>query len=235
MYRKAALLTIGKYFDSLQGGKILDNGTLISMGESYVSEQLKRELRNNDVNWLMFGNMWDKVLRHCIVHDISTNWIDVSSDFAKCKIRYVISDKLEDMSHESFMVRDATMYLSSFLQIESLISISHGSGLQLLERICKQFKDIPILINAGYLYYGDYECIDESEECYNLLDKLVRYYTNVGFRDINAFIGDCEESRVMILCDENTYRNIRLLRYRDNVGKKSNNTEGGFMDAISKM
>lgn len=229
MYRKAALLTMGKYIDSLQGNKITDNGSLMSLGESFLKEQLNRDLRCNDVNWLMFGKMWDKVLRYCVSHDITTNWIDVTSDFAKCKVRYIICSKLSDIEHESFMVQDASEYLNSFIQVESLISISRGAGLQLLNRIYKKFTDVPILINAGYLYYGDYECINESSECYNLLDKLVKYYETAGFKDVNKYIGNYEESCVMILCNDIIYDNIRVNK------RIVGSTVNGFMDAISKM
>ncbi len=208
MYRKSGLLTIGKEINSINDRYHNNDDYFLLLGQTFVNEQLEGKLTGKDVNTFMFGSMWDKIILFCIKHDISTKWIEAVSGKAKCKVRYIVKENLAALYYESSLIIDACHYLKKFIYIESVLSVSNKEGLALLLKIKKLSKDIPILINAGYLFYGDYACINESEECYQRLDKLVKYYERIGFRDVNNFIGRYEESRTMIWCTDDVLKYI---------------------------
>ena len=80
------------------------------------------------------------------------------------------------------------------VEIDGLESVGEGKGKELLEDAMYALSDVPVLLQAEFLHYGDYEC----EEGMERIDKLVKFYESLGFENVNNCIGDYEESVMML-------------------------------------
>lgn len=101
------------------------------------------------------------------------------------------------MQGEAFMVSDFAYYCNTFVVLESLESTCEGSGRRLLNQIKVAVK-APILLQAGFLHYGDYEVESRDGVDSGILDRLVEMYVNNGFHIVNSRIGNYEESVAML-------------------------------------
>lgn len=116
---------------------------------------------------------------------------------AVCKASLYKNVKHLDPSKYPFYVTDYSYYCDTFIVIDGLESLSPDGGKVLLERIISNL-DAPILIEAGFLHYGDYEIERRDGTDSGILDKLVSYYTSLGFKNVNDVIGNYEKSVVML-------------------------------------
>lgn len=117
------------------------------------------------------------------------------SDKALCKFNIVIP--AWDLKHTPFHIRD---YFENYpnenfvVELDGLESIEKGEGKKLVQNALYAMEKVPILLQSGFLHYGDYEC----EEGMERVNKLVKFYESLGFENINDYIGNYEESVTMI-------------------------------------
>lgn len=130
----------------------------------------------------------------------NTEMFLVRRDKAQFKAR-IINGEIGDKNKEPFFISDMFAICNRFIEINGVESMAVNASRNLLNWTLKQI-DIPVIIQAGYLYYGDYETIDECQESYDVLDKLVAFYESIGFINVNNYIGCYDESRIMVKSDK---------------------------------
>lgn len=92
---------------------------------------------------------------------------------------------------------DFSCCVKDFIYIDSFVS-ANGEGYKLMYEFLDLTADKTyVLMSAGFLFSGDYEC-NISEENTGALDKLVSYYKQLGFVDINKYIGQNEDTVAML-------------------------------------
>lgn len=192
---KADYLTIGKKLaDTLS--LIDDNDYLEKLGKDFcefVNYDARRVLK-----WLNFDTLGLQVLRFGMEREDVKNskTILIRSNESQVKAR-IINGYLGDSEHEPFFIQDMFCICKDFIVLDGLESMSAGAAKRQLEEVLS-YINIPVIIQAGYLYYGDYETVDECKESYDLLDKLCEYYKGIGFVDVNKYIGCYDESVIML-------------------------------------
>lgn len=89
-------------------------------------------------------------------------------------------------------------YLDNFIIIETIVSVKgSGAGSKALSSFLKEFNGIPIVVQAGFLFLGDYEFYKENNDR-TPIDNLVSFYQKAGFIDINEEIGSYQDSVILI-------------------------------------
>lgn len=98
-------------------------------------------------------------------------------------------------------VRDASSDFNNILFLSKIeVDSMHrgkGSGSNAIKKFCEEYKGIPIILEAGFLYEEDYNHYTETGD-WNLIERLVNFYRLNGFLDVNARYGFCEESVTML-------------------------------------
>ncbi len=201
---KANLLTVGR---SLANVLMLDgeNDFLEQLGKDFCSF-IKDKNSRRVLKKLNFDLLGTEILFFALErNDIkNTNMILVRSNKAQFRAR-IINGELR--KNEPFFIQDMFEICNHFLEIDGVESMSVNASRNQLNWILKQIN-IPVLIQAGYLYYGDYETVDECQESYDLLDKVVDFYKSIGFTDVNKWIGCYDESRIMLKADDEFIKEV---------------------------
>ena len=65
--------------------------------------------------------------------------------------------------------------------------------------------NVPIILEAGYLHYGDYEVFSNNPDASDIIPDLVKYYESLGFKNVNNNVGHYEESVVMLYDKTNLF------------------------------
>ena len=95
-------------------------------------------------------------------------------------------------------VADMVRYSNSVIRIVSIINLNERQSIKVaLQNFCTAFRGHPIVLEAGYLFAGQYS------EYYNsgvddLLEKLETLYGQYGFINVNNYIGCYEEQIAMV-------------------------------------
>ena len=210
----ASLISIGRllagFVDKCNGDKWLtkeqykDVGidfTDIYLGEDvedfHKTERLMKELmlgRDSNLSMTMIEFLlgWD----YCI----KSVPIKLSEKNACCTITvYKNYDFTEDRS-EPFYVRDTGNIFDTFCVLDGLVSTKSGAGVQLVDTFCST-RHVPVVLQAGFLFYGYYELWNSDGVEFDTIDKLVEYYEGLGFVNVNNRIGGYEDSVIMLWCD----------------------------------
>lgn len=117
------------------------------------------------------------------------------SDRALCNLHIAI--KPWELSHANFHIRD---YFEEYpnekyvVELDGLESLEKGEGKALVREALYVMGDIPVLVQAGFLHYGDYECDEGMER----VERLAKFYESFGFENVNDTIGCYEESIMML-------------------------------------
>lgn len=137
------------------------------------------------------------------IHRIKRTSVVHVNDECDAKCVFVIYNN-PDLKGEPFMVRDLVPYADKFVLLSGLESRSPGAGEDLaIITIQRVGGRVPILIQAGCEYAGDY--LMAQTETINRNKKL---YESLGYRDVNDVIGCYENSVVMLHCDDELYGKI---------------------------
>ena len=121
------------------------------------------------------------------------NSLTVIGDDFSSKIRILRNIDTSELAHYGYTISDFySNYDSSniTLYIDTLVSFKENAGGKFLQ-YCKTIG-IAILFEAGYLFLYDKKNNPEY------LDKLVEYYSKLGFTDVNDSIG-CYDTKVAML------------------------------------
>ena len=92
-------------------------------------------------------------------------------------------DYFEQYQNEKFVV-----------ELDGLESLEAGEGRTLVENALYVMSDVAVLVRAGFLHYGDYECDEGMER----VERLAKFYESLGFENVNDTIGCYEESIMML-------------------------------------
>ena len=95
-----------------------------------------------------------------------------------------------------FYIEDMSALYNTFIVLDNFISLKENSGKKLIQNIQKNVH-CPILLQAGFLKYGDYVLYEESGD-FSIVNNLVNYYEKLGFKNVKNQIGCYEESIIML-------------------------------------
>lgn len=204
---KAATLTIGQYLLRTMDVPCTDPKDAYNCGRKYIDmyripgDEVYREMKHIMFEGSVNHNfrVLDFVLKTPTSSPVKTPPITFIKDGAKCSVRLFKGVKSEGCVGELFLVEDFSYYFDTFMLIDNVQSTSPNAGKALMKEILEHFNDIAILVQAGFLYYGDYEMSYENFD--EFLDKVVKFYEELGFVNVNAKIGAYEESVAMLRCD----------------------------------
>lgn len=102
-----------------------------------------------------------------------------------------------------FYVRDAFGFYDKFCMLDGLISRSCcGKDGQYLVFENYHITGVPVILQAGFLFYGEYELWNNCEYDFDTITELVQYYENIGFINVNSVIGSYEDSVIMLACED---------------------------------
>lgn len=199
---KADKITLGEYLKP--DNEFYSNDKLIEIAEDFIEFQQLDEANLHRFNKLCrFGEPTAQLaVLQWMLEKRQPVTLKFRSAGAMCTVR-VYSDSLSD-GRESFAVTDFRRWSDLFVVIESLESIESGAGKVLLDTVTS--VGVPTLLNAGFLYYGDYEM--EREEMSDTLERLVNYYESAGFTNVNDIVGNYEESVVMLKASPELFKKI---------------------------
>lgn len=204
---KAATMTLGQYLLRTMGIPCTAPNDAYNCGRNYTKmHKISGDEVYQEMKHVMFEGsanhnfrVLDFVLNTPTSSPVKTQPITFIKNGAKCSVRLFKGVKSEDCVGELFLVKDFSYYCDTFMLIDNVQSMSPNAGKALMEEILQYFNDIPILVQAGFLYYGDYEIADEFFR--DFLDHIVKFYEGLGFVNVNNKIGSYEESVAMLHCN----------------------------------
>ena len=201
MNTKSDILTIGQYLCELYN--INDSASYESVGQLFVDyvqdgtpHSIVKQLRFNQIPYAVLS--FAKEIRAVHTNTITFDW-----GYAKMKVRLFRNYSGKPKGGIDTYILDFVQYSRTFLVIDSLESCKAGEGSRLLNNLLRycDTENIPVVLKAGYLYYGD--CATENRD---QLDRLIAFYKKHGFIDVNSVVGCNSESVVMV----NTSGNDKL-------------------------
>lgn len=139
----------------------------------------------------------DFILGYDGVKSFISKPIRMSNAGAVCYVTVYKDAPKEELRKQAFMIQDFSYYCDTFVVISGLESSYPGSGRSLLSTLAKDIE-VPILIQAGFLHYGDYEIEVRDNVDSGILDRLVALYQHCGFTVVNDRIGNYEASVTML-------------------------------------
>lgn len=196
----AHYLTIGEHLRVNSYIGSMPNDILINIGKDFCATYAVSKDPLTVVKELRFGRLNYEVVDFAIKRNVSSAKLWIQYNSARLNIQYFDKHRLPK-DNLPFYVTDMLGFSDRFIVVDGLESFVKGSGAKLLDMTVQRFDPLPVLIQAGYLYYGQYEYIDKDSDCYALVDKLVELYKEHGFVDVNERIGNYEDSTVMLHAD----------------------------------
>ena len=179
MYR-ADILTIGQYICSLINVEENDE-FYTKIGEDFIEYVKPKNVHYFMKELLIKGNVkLIGFLLHKIKVDIFISKpIRLQNDGATCNVTIYKNSNHFNKEKQPLFVKEFINDCDTFILLDNLISMRKSHGSFLIDDIFSESK-CPILIQAGYLKYGDYIYRKEN----NTLEELFKYYSNIGFTEI---------------------------------------------------
>ena len=130
--------------------------------------------------------------------------IDLRTEDACCSVAlYNIIDDFY-LDNVPFYVYDFTEYCKKFVAIKKIESAAKDAGAKLINDLTGTVS-VPIILEAGYLHYGDYEVFSNNLDAHDIVPDLVKYYESLGFKNVSNHVGHYEESVVMLYDKTNLF------------------------------
>lgn len=130
--------------------------------------------------------------------------IDIRTEDACCSVvLYNITNGFK-LDNVPFYAYDFTAYCKKFVAIKKIESAAKGAGAKLFNELTAAVST-PIILEAGYLHYGDYEVFSSNPDAPDIVSDLVKYYESLGFKNVNNNVGHYEESVVMLYDKTNLF------------------------------
>lgn len=205
--READLITIGQYISyQVCGLKKTTNEWYLQVGRDYVDYALS--INDKGVHYEKkrllggFGSdarirMMNFILQYNDIPECVTKNVELRSGDTVCKVRLFKNVKDVDRKSEPFYVQDFFGYCNTFVVLDGFMSYGYWEGRYMLKSLLDKFN-VPVLIQAGFLFYGDYEVEARDNVDSGILDKLEKYYKEIGFKNVNSIIGNYEDSIIML-------------------------------------
>lgn len=129
-----------------------------------------------------------------------TDPLPVSHAHAHCTLQLYSNVDLSYMKSQNKCYADYIIQMvkkyGTFIVLDNLVSLKPGSGRELVQRI-RSTLTYPIALQAGFLKYGDYVTFQNTgNKC--VIEKLVRYYESLGFKNVNSDMGYYGEAVTML-------------------------------------
>lgn len=198
----ADLLTLGQYIDkTMQIDGLRENECYLQLANEFTSEH--GDALHKFLKLLLVGNNPDaqiRLINFILNYDTSdriiSKPIEIRTCNAVCTVTIYKNFKPACDEHFPFFVSDFSCIHDTFIAINTLESSAPNAGKSLLVKITDAIN-APIVIEAGFLHYGDYEVESRDGVDSGILEKLVCYYEKLGFVNINDSVGNYEEAVVM--------------------------------------
>lgn len=160
-----------------------------------------------------FGSYGTKLFKYAVDHIDNINkysCVDIIENDARCSYA-LYREGIIDKKRLPFMVRDLSEFADKFVIITGLDSMKPGAGKALLAKIVEYVDGrYPILTDVGCGYAGDfYMNLKET------LEKNLKVFLRVGFRDVNSIIGNYGFRIVMLHSDDELYNEIMKKQTRE--------------------
>ena len=198
----ADLLTLGQYIDkTMQINGLGGDERYLQIANEFTSE--RGSALHKFLKLLLVGNSPDvqiRLINFILDYDTSdriiSKPIEIRTCDAVCTVTVYKNFKPACNEHFPFFVSDFSCIHDTFIVINTLESSAPNAGKSLLVKITDAIN-APIVIEAGFLHYGDYEVESRDGVDSGILEKLVSYYEKLGFVNINDSAGNYEEAVTM--------------------------------------
>lgn len=141
------------------------------------------------------------------LQNVRSRVIPITKGLASCTIQlyHNFNKQVRDMPR---YVSDATAYFDTLVVVDNVVSFEPDGGRKLIS--CIQGMGLPILVQAGFLFLGDYnEASESGNRC--VLNSLVKKYESYGFQKastrFNDFADYCES--VILIYDDNSVKKAK--------------------------
>lgn len=171
-------------------------------GQSETHKLLKRLLIDND-NELMV-ELVNFLLQYETCATITSKPIRITNQRAALTLTVFKNAKLLGHEKYPFYITDFYYFCDTFVVLDGVESIGYLEGKRLLSSVLNEMV-VPVLCQAGFLHYGDYEIEARDGIDSGVIDKLVAYYESLGFKNVNDRIGNYEDSVVMLYSKEDVF------------------------------
>lgn len=207
--RKSDFITIGHLINELMHQQAEDTDYGIGVGyhnylrskgyDSYpdaVSKSLlvKVGLCNMEVfNFIQTDQIFQGV--SCITDQLPINNANAHCTlqlYSNVDLNYL---KSQNKCYADYIIQMVQKY-GTFIVLDNLVSLKLGSGRELVQHI-QNTLHYPIVLQAGFLKYGDYVTFQNTGNKW-VIEKLVKYYESLGFKNINNEMGCYREAVTML-------------------------------------
>ena len=198
----ADLLTLGQYIaKTMQINGLSKNEYYLQLANEFTAEQ--GNALHKFLKLLLVGSNPDaqiRLINFILDYDTSdriiSKPIEIRTCNAVCTVTVYKNFKPACDEHFPFFVSDFSAVHNTFIVINTLESSAPNAGKSLLVKITDAIN-APIVIEAGFLHYGDYEVESRDDVDSGILEKLVGYYEKLGFVNINDSVGNYEDAVAM--------------------------------------
>lgn len=200
MSNKADYLSIGEIIaESLN----IETSSLETLGIEFCNYYDSSKSPRHILKLLNFDMIGEDILSFGLERNdvINSKTVKIRTHCAKLTFRIIKNASLLDKKTEAMFIFDTANYCKEFVLLDGLESLGKGEGTKLVKEVLDVCYKTPVLIQAGYLYFGDYETMNEEDEPFKVVNNLVKLYKDIGFSDVNSVIGGYENSRIMLHAD----------------------------------
>lgn len=202
----ADVLTIGKHLSIVMNLEVVANEELEVLARDFLT--LAGVTMDSKIHHMMkqllFGDSFsiqvlliNYILQYNFSKPIISRKLRITSDGAHLDATVFRNVKTLESERIPFHIKDFSYYCDTFVCLDNLESIRNGAGTDLLLRVLDRIA-APVLIEAGFLHYGDLEIEERDHSDSGILDRLIRKYESLGFRNVNDRIGNYENACAML-------------------------------------
>lgn len=199
---EADKLTIGQHIAHTANITSFTDDILMSIAEEYIN--VPEEYIHSLLKTLKLGfsastriDMLNYINKTSIIERCITKAVRVTNGSAVCSLK--LYKDPQDVAHEQFYITDVLGYCKNFVVLDGLESMQPYAGRSLLKSIIA-LVDAPILLQAGYLHYGDY--VLETDASNPNIERLAEMYESLGFHRLTEKIGEYEDAITLMYSDK---------------------------------
>ena len=191
---KADKLTIGRHIAHTADIIPFTDDVLNSIANEYISvpdDQIHYLLKSLKIGFNVSTRigMLNYISKTKIIKNCITRAVRITNGSAVCSLK--LYKNPQDIAHEPFYVKDVLPYCKEFVVLDGLESMQPYAGRSLIKSVIALI-DVPILLQAGYLHYGDY--ILETDDSNPNVERLAEMYESLGFHRLNEKVGEYEDA-----------------------------------------
>ena len=204
---EADKLTIGQHIAHTANITAFTDSILMSIANEYIGvpdEEIHKLLKvlklgfsdSTQIDILNYINRTN-IIERCI-----SKAVRITNGSAVCSLK--LYKNPQGVAHEPFYVTDVLEYCNTFVVLDGLESMQSYVGKALVESVI-DFIDVPILLQAGYLHYGDY--VLENDENNPNIERLAEMYESLGFHRLNEKVGTYEDA-ISLMYSKKRFRSM---------------------------